>query len=128
MTILDANVWVAYFKQDDSQHERAVPAVESAACPILVPEYVVSEVASILAQRSGNQAAKDFLMTLEDNDDARILFTDRLFVTDVIKKFLDVNGKQLSFADVALLVLARTHTVVTFDRQLANAIKREAKR
>ncbi len=127
MTILDTSVWAAYFNDEDSQYAKAQKALSDARLPIAIPEYVVLETTTVLTQRAGKAAADRFLDLVSDIDDMDLLPTDERFFLEIIQAFRDQPSRQLSFTDVALLILARTHAVVTFDRQLANAIKRQAK-
>lgn len=126
MTILDANVWVAFFNDQDSQYAEAQKIIENASLPIYIPEYVILETSTVIAQRADKRTANQFLDYVTSNKNVRLLITDELFVTNTIRLFLEQPTKRLSFADIALLLLSRQWPVVTFDRQLANAIKRGA--
>ena len=90
--------------------------------PILLPEYVVLEVYTVLAIRVSKTQADAFLRLTSDNQDIHILLTDETFFLAVVTACQQQKYKGLSFTDTALVVLSAEHTVITFDRVLQKAI------
>lgn len=123
MMVFDASVWIAYLNQNDSQHSKALKAFAAHKGPLLLPEYILLEVYTVLVTRVSKTTADAFLRLTTDNRDVHILLTEEAFFLTVIATCQEQRRTRLSFADVALLVLSKTHTVVTFDRALERLIK-----
>lgn len=123
MIILDSNVWIAYFHEQDSQHTKAEKVFSQISTPIILPEYVILEVSTILVQHAGKKIANQFLELIKDNRDIILLLTEEAFFLKVIAAFQKENTKKLSFVDTALFVLSQKFAVITFDTALSRAIK-----
>ncbi|MBI4599763.1 PIN domain-containing protein [Candidatus Uhrbacteria bacterium] len=124
MTVFDSNVWIAAFHESDTLHRRAVEALKEYQPPFGVPEYVLLEVATILAKKAGMGHAKRFVEMIFDNRDCSILVTDELFCHSTARAYIKEDKAELSFVDMSLIVLAAHHQVVTFDTHLARRLKR----
>ena len=127
MTLLDSSVWIAYLNVEDSQYAKAKREMASASLPIILPEYVILEVCTVLAMRAGKDIADRFLELVSDNKDVRVLLTDPRFFDDLIGLYRSLPGKALSFADAALLLLADQFKTITFDVRLRAAIRRRSR-
>lgn len=123
MIILDSNVWVAYLNKNDSQHKKAEEIFSHLTAGLAVPEYVILEVCSVLTLKANKSIADKFLEFITDNQDIEILFSNHVFFTGVIVCFKNTSQQKLSFTDIALVYLSKTHKVITFDKQLEKAIK-----
>lgn len=124
MTILDANVWIAYFNEADALHDRAAHLVnQHAGHQLGLPEYVILEVATILAIKSSKKTADTFLAYVLDNQDVTVLYAHQELFAETVTVFRDQRTAALSFVDAALVALGRDHTVITFDKALAKALK-----
>ena len=121
-TVVDSSVLIAAINANDSQHERGVADIRKAEKPIVVPEYVVAETCAFLVQKASKHLADDFMREMGSNRDFRLLFSKPEFFIASAQEFLSTREK-LSFADCALVVLARKYHVLTFDRTLEKAIK-----
>lgn len=129
MTILDTNVWVAYLNTGDAQHAKAARLLAKHAwTQLVIPEYVIVETTTILAQRASKQTADRFLEYVLDNRDVTVLFAYRELFDQAVLAFQRQRSKRLSFVDTALLTLANEYKVITFDTALARAIKQRAHR
>jgi len=124
MIILDANVWIAFFDNDDSHHERAQQTLYSSSGRLVLPEYVLLEVISVLQRKRGKNFADVCLTELIFNQDLVLLMNDANFIQDFYQFFLNNNYEQLSFVDQFLLFLSQEYSIVTFDKALAKKIKR----
>lgn len=125
MTILDADVWIAYLNTEDSQHAKAVKVIgelEAKQEIIGVPEYVVLEVVTVVRRIAGATIATVFMATVAENALVRILPSDTSLFRSVCFAVYHARVPKLSFTDIALLRLAQKHRVITFDRALARAI------
>ncbi len=123
MTILDSNVWIALFHNQDSQHAKAEKIFFSLTQKILIPEYVILEVSSVLLLKSNKEIADAFLERVIDSEDVEVALSNELFFLDVVKTFQSYPKHDLSFIDCALLLLSQSHTIITLDEHLARAIK-----
>lgn len=124
MNILDANVWIAFLYKDDSQHKKAEKIVQICERPILLPEYVIIEVSTVLIQKAGRKISAVFLEMLMQNKDIHVLFSDDQFFMDVVYFLKSRPEEKLSFVDFTLLYLSRSYDIITFDRNLQKAIEK----
>jgi predicted nucleic acid-binding protein len=122
MTVFDSNVWIALFHESDTLHSRAKKFFEEYQPPYGIPEYVLLEVATILAQKASIEHARQFIDVVFDNRDCVVWVTDEEFCRSVAHAFVSGKKAGLSFVDMSLVVLASKNTVITFDAQLARRI------
>lgn len=123
MIIFDSNVWIAAFHESDTLHDRAVNIMNEQRQPFGVPEYVLIEVATILAKKAGMAHAKKFIEMIFDNRDCIVLITDESFCRSVANTYMKENKAELSFVDMSLLILGERHKVITFDTSLSKRLK-----
>ncbi len=128
MTILDSSIWIAYLHIADSQHKKAVDLLAQVPQPYLVPEYVISEVCSVLAMRAGKGVVKNFLEVVFHNSDTRVLYCENDLFLETVKYFAEIPEKHLSFTDTMLLSLSSEYSTLTFDKKLEKAIKLATKK
>ncbi|MEK7649203.1 MAG: PIN domain-containing protein [Patescibacteria group bacterium] len=122
MTILDSSVWIAWLDKDDSQHGRAEKVFEQVS-DIVVPEYVILEVCTVLSRKKGHAFAEQFLSLAVENSDITILLSSEDLFYKTVDSFKKVFRRRLSFADSMLAVLSRSYTILTFDNTLQKAIQ-----
>jgi predicted nucleic acid-binding protein len=120
LVIFDSSVWVALLHYTDSQHQKALKVFGEVGDVIVVPEYVVIEVATVLKQQGKLEEARQFVHRVLNEKPESFLPAEAL-IRETASLFQDRSDK-LSFTDTALLVLARLYRVVTFDRALQRAI------
>ena len=119
--IFDSNVWIAYFHATDTNHKKAVAVVEKQhQHPVIITEYVLLEVATVLKQKIGPTKTNTIVKTLLQTDTVELLPSSNFF-TASLATFLDLIERHLSFVDVSLLVLSKDFTIVTFDAKLQKA-------
>lgn len=119
MTVLDANIWIAIFNAEDSQHAKAKTTISALKGGVLLPEYILVEVLNVLTTKAGKAKADAFLSHIFAADDVEIGFSTKDFLYRVIQTFLGNEYKKLSFVDQSLLYLSQFHKVITFDKNLA---------
>ncbi|MBI4257098.1 type II toxin-antitoxin system VapC family toxin [Candidatus Uhrbacteria bacterium] len=124
MIVADSNIWIALLDASDSQHEKAVRLVSTFEEDLLVPEYVILEVCTILKQKRRKQLASNFVQKILMDPDIHVAASESTHLARVIDVFCKHEHKHLSFVDVSLFLLAKSHTVYTFDKKLASAIKK----
>ena len=127
MTILDSNIWIAFFNENDSQHKKAEKIFKELNAAIALPECIIIEVASILLFKAGRKTANNFIKSIADNEDVEILPSSELFLNMVINNFIHSSSDKLSFVDVALLRLSKSYQVITFDMNLRKAVNSSVK-
>ena len=125
MTFVDSSVWIAYFYKEDSQHAQAERVFRTLTRPLLLHEYVIGEVCTVLNQRVSKLQADAFIEYVMGNRDIRIIPSNAEFFLETLSFFRKQRRRSLSFIDVALLYLSKQSSVVTFDRTLARAFRQE---
>ncbi|NCF75149.1 MAG: PIN domain-containing protein [Xanthomonadaceae bacterium] len=124
MIILDSNVWISYLDQNDNQHKKAQKIMDEIDCNIIVPEYVIIEVCTVLLRKTNKKIANGFIEIAFDNQNTEVLFCDEYFFNLFVNNFKNIQNKNLSFIDTTLLYLSKNYQVITFDKNLEKAIKK----
>lgn len=123
MVVLDTNIWYAHLSEDDYRHERAEKIFDGIDDDILIPEYVLSELCTLLARKKKKDIANGFIKITENNEHIELLPSSSQFFSDVRVLFQSIQSSRLSFVDVALIVLSRSFRVYTFDAALYKHLK-----
>ena len=124
MIILDSNVWISFLDKNDNQHKKAKKIIDKIDCDIVVPEYVIIEVCTVLLKKTNKKIANGFIEIAFNNQNTEILFCDEYFFNNVVDNFINLDGCKLSFIDIAILYLSKNYKVITFDKNLEKAIKK----
>jgi predicted nucleic acid-binding protein len=121
--IVDSNVVIAYFHTEDAHHERAVSEMNQLeSTRIILTEYVLLEVATLLKQKIGTPQGQKIIATLLHTENIQVLPSTEFFIA-TMSSFVASKDKHLSFVDTSLLLLSKRTPVITFDKKLAAAIK-----
>lgn len=126
MVILDTNIWYAHLSEEDFRHDKAEKIFESLQDDILIPEYILLELCTLLARNKKKEIADRFIGMAEDNDRTELLPSSSLFFKEVREAFREIESHRLSFVDVALLLFSRSYTVMTFDQALYKLLKKKS--
>lgn len=121
--ILDSNILIAFYIQQDSLHDDAFELLNTLAkSEILLPYCVIQEVATILSYKSGKEKANLFIDDIKQAENIFVLESDALEEMD----FFQTLDKKLSFTDISLIFLSRKYnaTLLSFDKDLINYYKR----
>ncbi len=122
LTILDSNVWIAFFDKEDSTHKRAVQVFKKLkVSELAITEYIILEVATILKKYAGLDIANAFLLKLAQEN--IIIIEDENLLKETVKIFANSARNNLSFVDCSLVYLSSKHKVITFDKKLVNKLK-----
>ena len=122
LTILDSNVWIAFFDEEDSTHKKAVGIFKKLkVSELAVTEYIILEVATILKKYVGLDVANNFLFKLAQ--EYITIIEDENLLKETIKIFANSAHNNLSFVDCSLVYLSGKYKVITFDKKLANKLK-----
>ncbi len=120
--ILDSSVWIAFLRESDSQREKAKQILSSLQdVEVVVPEYVLVEVATALKNKGYEDIAKKFVAEVIKGGHAFLPAGESL-AQAAAGLFLKRERDRLSFTDTALLVLSEHYHVITFNQRLQKAI------
>ncbi len=121
MIVLDSSFLIAYHNQRDHHHSTAHAIMQEFLAGKwgrgLLLEYVLLEVVTVVLLRRGLPAAVEVGRTLLRASELDLVPCSALF-TDVWDAFQRQAGKPLSFADAAVLTVARQKAggrLITFD-------------
>ena len=120
--IIDSSVFIAALHETDSQHQRGLTLLKRAPRPIIVPEYIALETATMLMIRKQKRSADQFVEEVLRGGEFTLLLSS-LSLFDAAAKLFLASSKKLSFVDCALIALSREYTVLTFDKALAKTIQ-----
>lgn len=122
MIIIDSNVWISYFHEEDINHQKARKIV-TPQLDIVIPECVVVELSTVLTHKIGKSNTDLIIKNLINNKNIAILYSSREFFLTILNFYLKKTNKNLSFVDYSLLYLSSSYDIITFDRALTREIK-----
>ena len=127
MILLDSSYLVALFNSSDSQHSKA-KSIQSklAGSKLLLTEYIVLELSTVLAMRATVEQAKFAIDSLLEAQEVTFLGSNSIF-SDTLTRMMTQSSFQLSFVDCSLLVLldsGQASHLVTFDTSLSLAAEK----
>ncbi len=121
MVVLDSSFLVAYFNTRDVHHPAAARAMVQLVGgqwgQALLLEYVLLEVATVLQARCGHAEAADAASRLLQAREVDFVPCSDFFL-ETLATFRGQDSGRLSFADAAIVTVARSHPpghVATFD-------------
>ena len=121
MIIFDSNIWIAYLNKSDSTHQQALKLFqETNIKDILITEYLLLEIVTVLKQIQGYKFAHKFIQQVTDENISFI--ESKNFYAKTLLLFQSLGEDKLSFVDVSLLYLSEKHKVKTFDKSLKRMI------
>jgi predicted nucleic acid-binding protein len=126
MKIFDSNIWIAYFHEEDNQHEKAREIFLETKYPIAITEYIIIETCNVLLAKTQKENANSFIDFALDNEDVVLLLSNGGLFFETISRFRQKTNRKLSFVDLSLACLGKDHKIVTFDRKLNNELNRES--
>ncbi|MEK7098816.1 MAG: PIN domain-containing protein [Patescibacteria group bacterium] len=123
MYLIDSSVWIALFLDDDSQHAKAVDVLRDIGeATIKIPYGVILETTTTLSRKQSKEQADKFVEYIRSNSQIEITPP---FVSEDLSIFL-AESDRLSFVDALLkgASLRDGLTLISFDKQLLNSLKR----
>lgn len=124
MIVLDSSFLIAYHNKNDAHHSSSLHVMqrflEGEFGKGLLLEYVFLEVVTVLLLRCGLDIASDVAKQLLSAQELQFVSCSSLFL-DVLEVFRAQENRKLSFADCAIVVVARRQDrglVATFDQGL----------
>lgn len=126
MIVVDSSVWVALFNVKDKHHQRAKKELSGAISSderIVVSDFVVLEVTTVLLKRVGRATSARFLDFVFKDRHASLAFTGNGIFYSVVKAFPRIGG-ELSFVDMSLILLAKglRARLMTYDKELRRVV------
>lgn len=120
--IIDSSVIIAYFYEQDSQHDKARMILDDLfekEQKICFTDFVFSEIITVINLRAGYEKAKMVSDKLLNNKDVNLLCTDFDVFRKTMKRF-ESKITKLSFVDISLIEVAHEQDkkLITFDREL----------
>lgn len=121
MVIVDSNIWIAFFHREDQTHKKAKRVIDQHVfSKIVITEYILLEVVTVLKQRSGWEMAERFLKVI-DKYQLPIIESSFFFI-DTVHLFRSAQENHLSFVDMSLVALSDGYEIETFDKRLKKEI------
>src|SRR3989344_2963789 len=102
--IVDSSVVIAFYRDGDSQHEKALKAMaDLSGRTLLVHPYVIQETVTALSRKHGFDLAKRFLTDVMSGNNTIIV---PVYINGDIDAFLSAE-RRMAFTDIALITLAK---------------------
>ncbi len=124
--LLDSSFVVAFHNNRDVHHAAAAGVMDEIQSGrfgrVLLLEYVVLEVLTVLGARRGHETASRVALTLLGAREVEFVPCSDHFAAS-LETFLGQRSGSLSFVDAAIVAVARMHSgsrVATFDRDFAD--------
>jgi predicted nucleic acid-binding protein len=122
--IIDSCVWIAFFIENDSLHEKSLLLEADILKTKYIPDFVFFEVCTVLRKKGGLSFCKIFIEYIEKNTDIQIIS----LVSDLqsfSNFFLSEKYNKLSFIDSTLVYLNIKDNckIVTFDKEILKFLK-----
>ncbi len=126
MILVDSSIVIAAFREAETHHLEALEILNLAG-NILILDYVLLEVATVLKLKEGHKTATCCLDFLTNNENVFIKSLEDHELQETIT-FFQKNKNKLSFVDTALLVFKKMHhtSLATFDQELIKNLERQS--
>lgn len=128
--LVDSSVWIAYFNKDDIHSQACQQILENAfsnKTQLVITTFVIQEVVTVLLYSNKPKAIELFLTFIEENPLITLLVCDMNYIQRSIACANKNNWKpKCSLTDWSLITaaLSTRQPLMTFDRQLRNALKK----
>lgn len=130
MTLLDSNIFIAYFRQQELLHKEAMDFM-SGLSAAYITDHILFEIGTVLMLRETHEIARKAISLITNNADIDVLrLTEREF-QDSIQIFLSQErASKLSFVDCSCIALcnSRGFSLKTFDTSLDESFQLSLKR
>jgi predicted nucleic acid-binding protein len=127
MIVIDTNVWVSFYNENDYNHPQAFKELKQVFNDyktIILPEPIISETYTVLLYKCGREKANYFLRFALNNNQLKLLFVN----ADLFRSTCDIiniNNKKLSFIDLTLVIISRKFQckLLSYDKDLLKFIQ-----
>ncbi|MDD5337591.1 MAG: PIN domain-containing protein [Candidatus ainarchaeum sp.] len=119
--IVDTSVFFGLYHEHDVHHEEALGIFRRMGENILLSDFMLNELASVVLRKTGIEKANAMLDTLLEMDGLVLHYTTKQEFSEILSLFRNQkNGDNLSFVDCSIIWLARHYgaKVATFDKNL----------
>ena len=119
--LADSDFFIALYKQNDTNHERALRILEKIGkegTNVVLSILAYSEIATVLSQRAGKTTAHNFMKDAESSG-VRILYLNESLFEKTKNTFQGQRSKNVSFTDASNIAIAAAYDfefIVSFDR------------
>jgi len=115
MLLLDSNIFIAYFRQEEEKHAEAQQIIHQAP-QIIINDYVLSEIYTVLMLRESYEIAKKVLSWIASNPKIVIQRLTNEEIQSTVA-FIQKQKTLLSFVDITLIIMSRerNYELATFD-------------
>jgi predicted nucleic acid-binding protein len=122
--LADSSAFYAHFVENAPRHDAArsvFEGIESGTLPyrpLVVPSYVLSELATLLVRKASHTVASDALERVRASSVVSVVHPDATTFDAVCESFDRYDDQQISFVDHSIATLARERDinhVFTFD-------------
>ncbi|SDW32426.1 PIN domain-containing protein [Arthrobacter sp. cf158] len=109
LVVVDANVLIAAYIEDDTQHEEAVEIISKLGTPLYVPVLALAEASYFIDRRLGPEAELDFIRAVAEKEISPVYFSDDWpRILEVAARYVD---RRMGASDAAVVVAAeKLHT------------------
>lgn len=128
--LIDANVWIAFFNEEDSQYHKAQKDMQrliESASEILLTDFILQEVATIFLHQQATDSFDRFFSFINTDPRVDIIGIDTLLVQETQQLITTQQfSPKISFTDWSLILIGLRFNVhfLTYDKQLHNALQR----
>lgn len=124
MLLIDSSIIISFFRKNEILHKDAVEIIKNSK-KLLIIDYVLSEILTVLKMREWFDIANLCLDFLENNNDIEILNISQENFLDAKEIFKKYNNN-LSFVDILLFVVKKDKNLklATFDKDLVKFLEK----
>ena len=121
--LLDSNVIIALYNQNDALHKRALETFKKLAetkIKLVISNYLLLEIYTILSQRDSKKTALEFGDLIRNEKPFLIQRIDDEMEEQSWQIFTKIKDKDVSFVDSSIIaqVLEGNYRLVTFDQKI----------
>jgi predicted nucleic acid-binding protein len=122
--IFDSNVWIAILNENDAHHEKA-QSLFAENTTIIIPEYLILEITTVLQLRANKQIANLFAKMVATTGGLESLYaSDDFFLT--VLRFFNSKPKNFLLWIVHYGNWLKITLFILYDEVLAQSIKQSA--
>lgn len=124
MFVLDSNVIIAFFREQEERHQEAVDFM-SGLEHFAITDHVLSEVATVLMHKEGIAVAREVLEFLVQTEGIELYQLNDTELDETLWRFAHQKKPRCSFVDMSLIVFAkeRGFRLATFDKHLSQSAR-----
>lgn len=123
LVFVDTNVLVSLYNRKDSLHKKALivfKSLSSIKAKLIISNYVLLEVYTILSQKAGKKNAIEFGKLVRKEKPLIIKWVEEKYDEKIWEIFQEVKDKNVSYVDCSVVtqVVSGDYELCTFDQKL----------